>query len=159
MQVLPQGCECCFGPSPQLTCLFPPFLTPPSPPTPPACQVARFSAEFMRRKLAEAQAATASKKSRKSGKSKAAPAAAAAAAAPSARQQQAVGPPGYAPPPPPVASSKGKEGGGGGAAAPADWEKVPKTAAGKKKAKGKKLDSTMLGFASGTNYSLLEQPE
>jgi hypothetical protein len=37
---------------------------------------------------------------------------------------------------------------------------VPKAAgAAKKKGKGKKLDTNMLGFASGTNYSLLEQPE
>jgi hypothetical protein len=33
---------------------------------------------------------------------------------------------------------------------------VPKTA-GKKK-KGKKLEASLLGFASGTNYDLLEKP-
>lgn len=36
---------------------------------------------------------------------------------------------------------------------------VPKTVGAKKKKKGTKLDSNMLGFASGTNYALLEQPE
>ncbi len=34
---------------------------------------------------------------------------------------------------------------------------VPKTAGGKKK-KGKKLDTAMLGFSSGTNFALLEHP-
>jgi hypothetical protein len=153
--------------------------------------VARFAAEFMKRKLAEAATASKAGKSRKS-KAKAAAAAAAAAAAPPAatRAAPAAGPPGYA------ASSSSAFPSLGTAAAPlptkkdADWEKVrlgpgcltcassrcsnalfdsaghalvafwvqvPKTA-GKKK-KGKKLEASMLGFASGTDYALLEAPE
>lgn len=73
-------------------------------PTPaPSCrplQVARFAAEFMKRKLAEAAAASKSSRSRKS-KAKAAAAAQPAAASSAARAAApAVGPPGYAPPAP-----------------------------------------------------------
>ncbi|KAL4426106.1 hypothetical protein ABPG77_002692 [Micractinium sp. CCAP 211/92] len=121
--------------------------------------VARFAAEFMKRKLAEAAAASKSSRSRKS-KAKAAAAAqpaAAPAAARAAAAAPAVGPPGYAPP---AAAFPAL---GSAAAQPAkkdtDWEKVPKTVGAKKKKKGTKLDSNMLGFASGTNYALLEQPE
>ena len=41
------------------------------------------------------------------------------------------------------------------------WQvpKAPGGSAKKKKGKGQKLDGALLGFASGTNYSLLEQPE
>lgn len=46
---------------------------------------------------------------------------------------------------------------------PAAWlPQIPKTAAGgksKKKGKGQKVDMTLLGFGTGTNYSCLEQPE
>jgi hypothetical protein len=41
----------------------------------------------------------------------------------------------------------------------ASWEKVAKTAVGGKKKKGQKVDSQMLGFGTGTNYSLLDRPE
>ena len=44
-------------------------------------------------------------------------------------------------------------------ARPPRWFQVPKTVGGKKKKKGIKLEGAMLGFASGTNYALLEQPE
>ncbi|GAB4819102.1 hypothetical protein N2152v2_006148 [Parachlorella kessleri] len=41
-----------------------------------------------------------------------------------------------------------------------DWEKIPKTAGGKKKkGKGLKVDGTLLGFGTGTNYAVLETPE
>ncbi|KAK9843468.1 hypothetical protein WJX81_004284 [Elliptochloris bilobata] len=63
--------------------------------------------------------------------------------------------------------NRGGGGGGGGgsgggapavvalATGPSKWEKVPKT--GKKKGT-KKVDASLLGFDSGTNYAVLEQP-
>jgi cell wall-associated NlpC family hydrolase len=119
--------------------------------------VARFASEFMKRKLAEAAAAK-SGKSRKAKAKAAAAAATAAAPTPAAASRPAAGPPGYAPPEAAFPSLGATAAKAQPAKKDADWEKVPKTAGGKKK-KGKKLDGSMLGFASGTNYALLEQPE
>ena len=125
-------------------------------PTPPRCppflQVATFAAEFMKRKLTEAAAAAGAGGGKKSRKAKAkanATAAAAAAVAPAPAAPSAVFPALGAVPPPPPPAALGKSG--------TDWEKVPKTAGGKKKAKGKKVDAQLLGFNAGTNYAALEQ--
>ncbi len=96
-------------------------------------QVAVFSSEFLKRKLAE-QTGT-GKKSRKAR-------AKAAAATPAAQTKEAV----ISNSAPPTAV-EGKNA----------WEKVPKTAIGKKKGKkATKADPSLLGFGSGTDYSLLE---
>lgn len=77
-------------PRPPSSAFHPPSAAPP--------QVARFAAEFMKRKLAEAAAASKSSRSRKSKAKAAAAAQPAPAAARPAAPAPAVGPPGYAPP-------------------------------------------------------------
>lgn len=98
---------------------------------------AKFSAEFLKRKLAEQ--AVSGKKSRKA-RAKATAAAAALSGA---------GKP-----------ASGKATVGGGDAAAASWAQVgagETLVTGKKaKKKGQKVDTALLGFGSGTNYSLLE---
>lgn len=94
---------------------------------------ATFSSEFLKRKLAE-QASSSGKKSRKA-RAKANAAAAAAAAADSSKAAAAE-------------------------ASDSSWVSAA-PAAGKKaaKKKGQKLDTALLAFGTGTNYSLLDVPE
>ncbi len=105
---------------------------------------AKFTAEFLKLKLAEQ--ASSGKKSRKAR----AKANAAAAALANGGASAAAG------------KAGGKSGAGGGTGddeADASWAQVSDAASKKAKKKGQKVDSVMLGFASGTNYSLLDVPE
>jgi len=95
---------------------------------------ATFSAEFLKRKLAEQAAASGGKKSRKA-RAKANAAAAAAAGGNSAGQTSL----------------------GGSGGEDSSWAQA--AGAKRNKNKSQKLDTTLLAFDTGTNYSLLEQPE
>lgn len=102
---------------------------------------AKFTAEFLKRKLAE-QAST-GKKSRKARAKANAVAAALANGGASA-----------------AAGGKAQSGpAGAGDESDTSWAHVSDVGAKKTKKKGQKVDSMMLGFASGTNYSLLDVPE
>jgi hypothetical protein len=111
---------------------------------------AKFTAEFLKLKLAE-QAST-GKKSRKARAKANAVAAALANGGTSAAAAAAA-----------AAAGKAKDGSASGSAGDdgrdASWAQVNDAGAKKAKKKGQKADPVMLGFASGTNYSLLDVPE
>jgi hypothetical protein len=125
-------------------------------------QVSRFSTEFMKRKL---MAVAGVGKKTKKAKAKAPASVPAGSLNVAQRQSRPAG--AAAGPSVPAGRPAAAAFPALGAAASAEaskgdstaWAKVPKTAPNKKKSKGKKVDSQLLGFATGTNYSLLETPE
>lgn len=117
-------------------------------------QVARFSSEFMKKKL---EAAALAKKKARKARTKGVAAATSTAHTNGAAVKKA------APALPPTTrnSAGTMPGMADGTSSNADWEKVPKAPAakGKKKGKATKVDASLLGFATGTDYSALEHLE